>query len=64
MNNFHKFGVVSTDETHKTLTVKEYTSVDSYNKDMHLMHSQFDFYKDAKKECKRLARMSGTKSLV
>lgn len=64
MTNFHRFAVVSTDNSHTVLTVKEYTSVEEYDKDIDLMHSQFEKYNEAKRECRRLARLNGGKSLV
>jgi hypothetical protein len=61
---FSKFSVISVDKSHKVLTVKHYTNEEEYDKDILIMHSQFDTKEEANRECRRLIRLHGGRSLV
>jgi hypothetical protein len=61
---FHRYCVVRVDETGKKLTVKHYKDFEEYENEIDIMAGAFEHYKDAVRECKRVAKMCGGECLL
>lgn len=56
-DDFCRYSVIRLTKEGKTLSVKKYTNLNDYVKDLPIMTSAFEQEEDAIRECKRIAKL-------